>query len=336
MKILYVRNMTGIVVESTEERERLIASLTLLNKFDGEKLELFKQNSLFELEIPIAYTAYPVEFNPRWENIDVTFRGNLRAEQSKLVESYLNHIATTNGSIIQSPTGWGKTILSINILTRLKLKSLVIVPTDYLMEQWQRELKRFSNLTDADIGICRGDVCQYENKKVVVGMIHSLAKEARYPEDFYNCFGLCIVDEVHRLSAPTFSQSLPQFWTKYRLGLSATARRKDGMENVFFYHIGKICNQEIKQPIKPKVVVMEYYNPESHHGNCVWGGKLSLGRYYNKIAYLEHRNNYIAQILTKLYKKGEDILVLSDRLRQLDILRDYLIQAKIPKEDIGI
>ena len=344
MRVLYVRNMAGVICDSVEERERLIASLTLYNKFDGSTLQLFnttlRQSSALGLEVPVGYISQPVDINPDWQQVAINYKGNLRSEQRTLVESYLDNLKLNglakSGGILQSPTGSGKTVMAVNILTQIGLKALIIVPTDYLMGQWRKQLKRFSNLTDDDIGICRGTACQYKNKKVVIGMIHSLARPHFYPPEFYNCFGLCIVDEVHRLSAPTFSQSLPQFWTKYRLGLSATARRKDGMENVFLYHIGQICNPEVKQAIKPRVIVMKYYNPESHHAGCVWAGKLSLGRYFNKLSIIEHRNKFITDIIYKLYHKGKDTLVLSDRLMQVGVLSDLLIAKGINVEDIGI
>jgi len=339
MKILSVRGIANVVPGSEKERRELLSRLSLTNIYDNTILHLYK-HSYRSIEIPInSIRPQPmIEDNPEWGYNSFSFKGELRPEQNKIVIDYLTHIESGYpcGGIIQSPTGTGKTIMAINIMGTLGLKTLIIVPTDHLMIQWQRELKKFSNLSDKDIGICRGHICNYKNREVVIGMIHSLAKANRYSEEFYKCFGFCIVDEVHRLSAPTFSQSIPQFWTKHRLGLSATARRKDGLENVFLYHIGDICNRQIQQPVKPKVIVMRYYNPQTHHTGCIWGGKLSLGKYFNKISAVESRNRFIADVIAKLYHKGRDILVLSDRIRQLSTLRTMLVDEKVEESEIGI
>jgi superfamily II DNA or RNA helicase len=81
---------------------------------------------------------------------------------------------------------------------------------------------------------------------------------------------------------------------------------------------------------------MHYYNQATHHSGCVWAGKLSLGKYFNKLARNDDRNQYIANIIGKLHKKGKETLVLSDRLEQLTTLKAMLLAMKISGDDIGI
>ena len=61
-----------------------------------------------------------------------------------------------------------------------------------------------------------------------------------YDTSIFDNFGLVIYDEVHHLSAETFSKALPKVATKYLLGLSATPNRKDGLSKVFKYYIGNV------------------------------------------------------------------------------------------------
>jgi len=336
MNVVQIKNM-ALVHANEEQRDRLKRSLTLSNKYTQEVLTLYKEREGDYIEIPIGMIPRPVN-SGTWKEIDIQFQGKLKADQIPLVMNYIRHIENCSGGIIQSPTGSGKTIMAIDIMSRLKLKTLVIVPTDYLMKQWTERLLEHTNLQSKEIGICRGDICEFKNEftKVVIGMIHSLAKPGRYPESFYKEFGLCVIDEVHKLSAPTFSQSLPQFFTKYRLGMSATARRKDGLENVFFFHIGRICSASTKQDIKPTVFMMKYDDEASHHEGCVWGGELSLGRYFNKLAVIDRRNNFIADAVKRMYDKGRDILILSDRIRQLNLLQLKFKKMNVSLEDVGI
>jgi len=334
MQVLSVKNWAHIKPETNQDREQLIRSLILNNTYNDAQIHLWKSGEDDSLYVPIEFLPFISVEEKAWKRYKFRLYGKLRSEQIPLYTSYIEHTNNHNGGIIKSPTGSGKTVIGLNIIARLGYKTLIIVPTDYLMGQWREQLKLFLQLKESEIGICRQSLCDYKNKKVVIGMIHSLAKQGRYPVEFYNEFGLVIVDEVHKLSAPTFSQSLPQFWSKYRLGLSATPRRKDGYENVFRYHIGDICNLTTNQTIKPNVVIIKYDNIASHHSGCVWGGQLSLGRYYNKLARIWHRNNMIANITVALAKKGKDVLVLSDRLLQLEALDSLLRQSGIT--DIGI
>ena len=70
---------------------------------------------------------------PQGSDINVTFSGDLRDIQKEVVENYLNHLEKHNnygGGLLELPCGFGKTICSLNILSRLKKKTLVIVSHD--------------------------------------------------------------------------------------------------------------------------------------------------------------------------------------------------------------
>ena len=181
MEVLSIRNMATVYCDSAEKRSRLVRLLTLQSKYDATTLLLYNTFTEEEnIEIPIGLIPRPVETRP-WERITIQFKGMLRSEQPLLVDSYLNWLHTHSGGIIQSPTGSGKTVMAVNILTQIGLKTLIIVPTDYLMMQWHKQLKTFSNLRDEDIGMARGSTCVYVGKKVVIGMIHSLSKIKQIP-----------------------------------------------------------------------------------------------------------------------------------------------------------
>jgi superfamily II DNA or RNA helicase len=338
MDVISIRNMATVRCDTEDKRARIMRALTLHNTYDDSTLMLYNMLDGLDIEVPIGMIPRPVECRP-WEAADIQFTGELwdKYSQPTLVQSYLDYIQKGHsGGIIQSPVGSGKSVMATYIMSQLGLKTLIIVPTDYLMGQWRDYLKTFSKMQDKEIGTCRANVCDYENKKVVIAMIHSVAKENRYPAEFYNQFGLCIVDEVHRLAAPTFSQSLPKFWSKYRLGMSATPRRKDGYENAFLFHIGKVCTPEVSQQIKPRAIIMHYYNQETHHSGCVWSGKLSLGKYFNKLGRNESRNRFLASVIIKLFNKGKDTLILSDRLQQLQTIKEFLLEGGINSNAIGI
>ena len=45
--------------------------------------------------------------------------------------------------------------------------------------------------------------------------------------------GAVFYDESHHLGSEVFSQAMPKLSVKYIVGLSATPKRKDGLEKVF-------------------------------------------------------------------------------------------------------
>lgn len=327
----------GIIRASSDELDALEEMLTL--ESTGKKkftLKLYERDGDL-MSIPRCLLQDKKPIGKIFPTVDIKFIGKLRPEQDDIVGTYMTSLFSTNpyGGIIKSPTGSGKTVMALKIMSLLKYRTLVIVPTDRIMWQWVDRLDEFTNLEDKDIGIVRGPRCEFEDKKISIGMVHSLVQK-QYPESMYCSFGHIVFDEIHVLGAETFSRAAPMFNCQIRTGLSATPRRKDGMGNVFRWHIGEIVTEYRKATSKPDVVVVDYYNIATHHKGCVWNGDFNMGRYFNKISINSDRNNVIAELIVKALSKGHRILVLSDRLRQLEILKTLLVGTyAVFDRDIG-
>lgn len=217
----------------------------------------------------------------------------------------------------------GKTVMGLHIASKLKQPTLIVVPRAVLMNQWKERILEHTDVGEDAIGFVRQDTCDIDGKTFVIGLIHSLARR-KYRKELYDRFGLVIFDEVHVLGAETFSTVAPKFNSAYRLGLSATPRRKDGMENAFLWHIGPILTKTQTHHVKPKVRQIYYRHPQCADTGFWWAGKFQFARWLNRIAKVPERNLLIAGLIKLLYERDEDILVLSDRLIQLNILRETL------------
>ena len=129
------------------------------------------------------------------------------------------------------------TVISINIITQLKKKTLVIVNKEFLLNQWIERIRDFA--PSARLGKIQGTIVDIEDKDIVIGMLQSISMKD-YPAETYESFGLTIFDEVHHISSEVFSCALFKIVTKYMLGLSATMERKDGTTYVFKLFLGDI------------------------------------------------------------------------------------------------
>ena len=112
------------------------------------------------------------------------------------------------GTIVAS-TGFGKTRTGLNCIRSFtnkypNTKIIVIVPTTALKEQWS--------------GIIDSNGLQFNCQVVVV----NTAIKNKYECD------VLVIDEVHRVSADTFSEVFKTIKYKYILGLTATFERLDG------------------------------------------------------------------------------------------------------------
>lgn len=250
------------------------------------------------------------------------FVGTLRPEQKTAVNEVVSMFrAGRMGGIIQAKPGWGKTVVALAIAAELGVPTIVVVHKEFLMDQWTERVEKF--LPAAKIGRVQQDTCDFRGKTVVMGMVHSLGGEQPYPEALWGWPGLLIVDEVHRIGARTWAPVPPRFTAKYRLGFTATPRRKDGADDVFWQHIGPIIFAGKEERLRPtikrvwskfKLVKTDRFNPNL-------APKALITRFLVKSRY---RNDLIIDQLISALEAGRKILVLSERLQHLTDMESQL------------
>jgi superfamily II DNA or RNA helicase len=59
--------------------------------------------------------------------------------------------------------------MALNILSKLKKKTLIIVHKEFLLNQWVERIEQF--IPSAKIGVIRQNICDIENKDIVIGML---------------------------------------------------------------------------------------------------------------------------------------------------------------------
>ena len=121
------------------------------------------------------------------------------------------------------PTGSGKTILGMLAIHEANASAIVVVPTLDLMEQWRSRLEKAFSM---EAGICGGGECRLAPLTVATYDTAYLRVE-----ELGNRFHLVIFDEVHHLPSPGYSQVAELFASRYRLGLTATYEREDGLHS---------------------------------------------------------------------------------------------------------
>jgi len=258
--------------------------------------------------------------------IDVAFRGSLRDPQVPIVDTYLECARTRGCGLVELPCGFGKTIVALNILSRLQKKTLVIVHKEFLLEQWLERIHEF--LPSARIGRIQGQVMDIEDKDIVIGMLQSLSMKT-YPPDAFSEFGFTIVDETHHMAAEVFSNSLFKIVTPYMLGLSATMTRKDGLTKIFKMFLGEV-EYKAEREIKGNLVVqaIQYRTSDQVFNETLvdYRGYPQYSRMIGKICEYAPRGNFVAGVLVNLMRDplNGQVMVLSQNKSLLHFLYSAL------------
>lgn len=189
--------------------------------------------------------------------IDLLFHGTLRPQQQEVADVSVGHLNSRGGGILQLRCGFGKTIIALHLFARLKVKVLVLVHKEFLMNQWKDRIAQF--LPEAKVGTLQAKTVDVTGRDIVIGMLQSIAV-GKYPDEVYQDFGLCCFDECHHLGAEVFSKSLNITRTRYMLGLSATPDRKDRLRKVFDWQLGPVMYKveaKVTQHVYVEVLAFE-------------------------------------------------------------------------------
>ncbi len=294
---------------------------------DIKDFKLYKENEN-KLYLPKSYGIKKFG-NPLYNkiehlglDIDIDFQGNLRENQKPVVEAFIKSTKTVNGGgIICLGCGFGKTIISLYILSLLKKKTLVVVHKEFLANQWIDRINFF--LPSAKVGKIQQNTVDVEEKDIVIAMLQSISMKD-YPSHIFETFGFVIIDECHHLGAEVFSKALPKINTRYMLGLSATPDRKDGLRKVFEFYLGDMvfCIKG-REPEKVLVNLIEYncINPNFCKEYTNFKGQIIAPKMINQIGEDPERLKLIIEELKSLIEQKRKILILSDRRNHLSDIK---------------
>lgn len=237
--------------------------------------------------------------------INFSFKYKLRDYQKEIGDLVLKELLNNWSGICSLYTGWGKTCLALWLITKLKKKTLIVVHTEALLEQWKEKIDFFLG---EYAGTLRQNVCE-NNNNILIGTVQSILSRDYVLDDI----GFLIIDETHHYSTKVFSQLFYKIKVKYSIGLTATLERKDRLEKVVKWFLGEpIVN--VKQLVTKPLVDVRYVKysklPEEQLNRV---GKVNLPKMITDMSELRERNEMIIEIISDLLKENRKILLLSDR-----------------------
>jgi superfamily II DNA or RNA helicase len=256
----------------------------------------------------------------------VTFKSKikLRGPQQSIVRALLAY----DRVILEANPGFGKTIIGLYAMAKIKQRTLIIVHTKALLQQWKCQLQDNFVLKPEDVGII-GDSKWRLGSKVTLASYQTLNR--RGVSEIADLFGLVIIDECHHAPARTFTAVVKSLSAKKVLGLTATAMRRDQLERLMLFYIGPIVKEPTRPQLavgsnQPAVTVALLVKPT----NFTATGK-AKSEFHNITSQLiadAKRNEQIVDDICAALESGAKCLVLTERVEHCQILLD-LVRVRV-------
>ena len=223
--------------------------------------------------------------------------------------------------ILYSAPGTGKTIMGVELIARTNYKTLVLVNSLFLLNQWADVIYETLGYKVGKLG---GG--HFEINDITISTFQTGRKFTSIFEDF----SLVIVDECHHVPANTFRETLsniPAFW---KMGLTGTYHRKDELEFMANWYLGdRIIENLIDDTMTPEIVIVQT------------GIKIGSGTFVDGLTELAINNNLLGiidKLVTKCQEMNRKQLVIPFRLSTVEILEELFPEAIVvigetPEED---
>lgn len=247
---------------------------------------------------------------------------NLYGYQQNAVEAVLR---AKNG-ILVAPCGSGKTQMGLEAVARIGGKTLWLTHTTDLLTQSMNRAKQCFGLPASEYGTITAGKVNVGNTLTFATVQTASNIDLSQYRDEWDCV---VVDECHKcVGSPTrmmqFYKVLSALSARFKLGLTATPYRADGLERCMFALLGGIIYEVPQNAVEGNTVpvmvkfVSTNYTPDID--DITDGdGTLNYSKLIENISEDKKRNAVIAAQINCAVTNGA-VLVLSDRIKHLELL----------------
>jgi superfamily II DNA or RNA helicase len=250
---------------------------------------------------------------------------NLYDYQEQTVRAALK---TKNGLLVM-PCGAGKTQTGLELIARIGGRALWLTHTQDLLNQSKERAKNTLNLCGGTYGTITGGKVNI-GTHITFATVQTMAKLNLY--NYKDMFDVVIVDECQRCAgSPTrvtqFYKVVSSLSARYKIGLTATPKRADGLEKSMFALLGGIIHEVPKEAVKATTCPIKVQQIETGYKplmrNVLMGdGTIDYSKIVEDLIHSDDRYNIVfGEILSKC--KGPTI-ILANRVEYLQRMCDDL------------
>lgn len=262
-------------------------------------------------------------------NIDHEFMGSLRDEQKNCRDQALTLLQSHKSVMLSCYTGFGKTVTAINMASKIKLKTFIVVPKKPLLLQWESEIRKF--LPNASVLVIEPTkiktMVDFNPPDFCIINACNIHKIFKLDPNFLKNYGFVVVDEAHLQMTEKLSENLLFLTPRYLLGITATPYREDGYDVFFDLFFGR---EKVKYALYRKHTVYKVKtgfipNEEKYK---TYGPNYKSRIDWNSILDEQAKDKKRNQLIINIVRQFKDrvFLILVKRLEQGQYLLQQLEQ----------
>ncbi len=222
----------------------------------------------------------------------------------------VSDIVKAGYGILKAPPRSGKTLMAIAAALKLGVRTMILAAQIDWLKQFMIELESRTNLKDLRkwegkqiVGITN-DPKKMAGLDIVLSTYQSFITPAgrKRLKEIANKFGLVIIDEVHGVPAAEYARMVLGLHARYKIGLTATDKRKDHKETVLYKIVGPVKASAHVETMLPRVYLHET-GASTTYNYKVWAFAM---RYLFKH---KKRNIMIVKQAVKDIKAGRHVVI---------------------------
>ena len=262
--------------------------------------------------------------------MDYVSRINLYPYQEEAVKRALN---AKNGILVM-PCGSGKTQCGLEIVSRIGGRALWLTHTQDLLNQSKARAENVLDCPKGAFGTITGGKVDI-GTHITFATVQTMAKLDL--NQYLNAWDVIIVDECqHCCGSPTkvtqFYKVVSSLCARYKIGLTATPKRADGLEQAMFALLGnkihEVSKEEVAHTTCPVRVEVIETNWIPDFDCCLMGdGTIDYSKVIDQMIHDEVRFNNINNWIQFEDKEDGPMMILANRVEYLKRLCDAVISG---------
>jgi hypothetical protein len=255
--------------------------------------------------------------------LPIEFHGQLKSYQQDAAEAVLDHDFSTLVGGHKS----GKTVIALYTIAQRRQPTLVLIPKQDLLANWLTKIENFLQIPKAQVGVIAGGV-QQVGKAITIAHTGEILRHWRKVHDQ---IGYLILDDCQRCPSKVLTHLVPNFDTRYTLGLCHSTQRKDKLAKLVYYYLGDVAYTINEKDAKEgRGVIPAHVVARPTEFEYAYNSRSDYGPMIQALVSDRDRTRLIVDDIENELKQGSKlVMVLTEGDNQSSVLRKELVKRGI-------